>query len=117
VVTNGTVHLDLMCWQVPDDVWESCQNVLHKYDPPRITGRKRIAQRLALSGVLYHLHTGCCWNRLPRQFGDDSSVHRTLQRWKRSGAWDEMSAILRSAGLLLLPEDGRRKVDLTASAS
>ncbi|MBI5831804.1 MAG: transposase [Armatimonadetes bacterium] len=111
------MHLDLMCWQIPDEIWESCQDVLHRYDPPRITGRKRIAQRLALSGVLYHLHTGCCWNRLPRQFGDDSSVHRTLQRWKRSGAWEEMRAILRGAGLLMLPEERNERIDVTASVS
>ena len=117
MVSNGTTHLDLMCWQIPDEVWESCQTVLHRYDPPRVTGRKRIAQRLALSGVLYHLHTGCCWNRLPRQFGDDSSVHRTLQRWKRSGAWEEMRAILRGAGLLLPGSEQAEPVDLTASAS
>src|SRR5262249_7930659 len=27
------------------------------------------------------LRTGCQWNRLPREYPDDSTVHRRFQRW------------------------------------
>jgi putative transposase len=70
-------------WRCPDDLWEKVALVLDELDPPAETGRKRIDQRKALDGIIYQLRTGCQWNALPRQFGDDSSVHRTLQRWAR----------------------------------
>jgi len=31
------------------------------------------------------MRTGCQWNALPKAFGDDSSVHRTFQRWVTLG--------------------------------
>ena len=40
------------------------------------------------------MRTGCQWNVLPREFGDDSSVHRTFQRWIRKGALDAIWAML-----------------------
>ncbi len=54
-------------------------------DLPAKTGRPRTNQRAALDGIIYHLRTGCQWNALPREFGDDSSVHRTFQRWMERG--------------------------------
>jgi len=69
-------------WRCPDDLWNDViQPIVDQYDPPAPTGRPRIDQRDALDGIIYHLRTGCQWNALPRLFGDDSSVHRTFQRW------------------------------------
>lgn len=68
-------------WQVPDDLWEQIQPILNKLDPPARTGRKRTDARLALDGIIYQMRSGCQWNVLPKEFGDDSSVHRTFQRW------------------------------------
>jgi transposase len=31
------------------------------------------------------MRSGVQWNRLPERFGDDSSVHRTMQRWIARG--------------------------------
>lgn len=68
-------------WRVSDELWALLAPVLADLDPPAPTGRPRIDQRKALDGIIYHLRTGCQWNALPREFGDDSSVHRTFQRW------------------------------------
>jgi putative transposase len=68
-------------WRCPDALWEKVARVLDELDPPAKTGRRRIDQRKALDGIIYQLRTGCQWSALPREFGDDSSVHRTLQRW------------------------------------
>ena len=27
------------------------------------------------------MRTGCHWNRLPKELGDDSTIHRTFERW------------------------------------
>ena len=68
-------------WRCPDELWHKVALVLDELDPPAKTGRHRIDQRKALDGIIYLLRTGCQWNALPPEFGDDSSVHRTLQRW------------------------------------
>ena len=81
-------------WEVPDDLWAFITPLLAQYDPPRKTGRKRIDARQALNGILYRARTGCQWNQLPREFGDDASVHRTLQRWEELDLFDKLWAIL-----------------------
>jgi putative transposase len=68
-------------WRVSDELWAILEPILADLDPPAPTGRPRIDQRQALDGLIYHLRTGCQWNALPPEFGDDSSVHRTFQRW------------------------------------
>lgn len=81
-------------WNVPDELWEFVTPILDELDPPAATGRHRINPRPALDGIIYHLRTGCQWNRLPEVFGDDSSVHRTFQRWERLGVLDRVWATL-----------------------
>lgn len=82
-------------WECPDDLWDNViRPVLEALDPPKPTGRKRVPQRPALNGIIYHLRTGCQWNALPKQFGDDSSVHRTFQRWVATGVLAEVWSIL-----------------------
>jgi putative transposase len=81
-------------WQVPDALWARLEPILADVDPPAPTGRKRIDQRKALDGIIYQLRTGCQWNVLPREFGDDSSVHRTFQRWLELDVLDRIWADL-----------------------
>ena len=83
-------------WQCPDELWDGfIQPVLDRLDPPaKGPGRHRIDQRRALDGIIYQMRTGCQWNALPTSFGDDSSVHRTLQRWMAKGVLDEIWAVL-----------------------
>jgi transposase len=81
-------------WNVPDDLWEMIQRILEVYDPPNKMGRPRIDQRKALDGILYRARTGCQWNHLPKEFGDDVSVHRTLTRWENQGIFDILWAVL-----------------------
>ena len=81
-------------WRVPDELWERIEPVLNELDPPARTGRKRIEARPALDGIIYEMRTGCQWNVLPKEFGDDSSVHRTYQRWIGKGILDRIWALL-----------------------
>ena len=50
--------------------------------------------RAALNGIIYQMRSGCQWNHLPEQFGDDSSVHRTFQRWVQKGVLERIWATL-----------------------
>ena len=68
-------------WRVSDELWAKIEPILAENDPPKPTGRKRIDQRRALDGIIFRLRSGVQWNQLPKEFGDDSSVHRTFQRW------------------------------------
>ena len=75
--------------RVPDELWEIIEPILKEHDPPKSTGRPRIDQRQALDAIIFRMRSGCQWNRLPKEeFPDDSSVHRTLQRWVELGGVD-----------------------------
>lgn len=96
-------------WRCPDELWERVALVLDESDPPAEVGRKRIDQRKALDGVIYQMRTGCQWNALPTELGDDASVHRTLQRWVTTEVFP-LDNVLNDAHILtkaVLPrEDG-----------
>jgi putative transposase len=82
-------------WQCPDDLWQNVVvPVLEALDPPQPTGRKRIDPRRALDGMIHQMRSGCQWNHLPEKFGDDSSIHRTFQRWIEKGVLTEIWAVL-----------------------
>lgn len=74
-------------WRCPDGLWQKVAVVLAELDPPSGTGRPRIDPRKALDGMIYQLRTGCQWSALPKEFGDDASVHRTMQRWIDTGVF------------------------------
>jgi transposase len=40
------------------------------------------------------MRSGCQWNQLPERFPDDSSVHRTFQRWVRLGVFERIWSTL-----------------------
>jgi putative transposase len=81
-------------WEVNDELWGIIQSILNELDPPAATGRPRTGQREALNGIIYVMRSGCQWNQLPEQFGDDSSVHRTMQRWIAKGVLQRLWAVL-----------------------
>ena len=81
-------------WEVDDELWKLIQEILDELDPPAPTGRPRTNQREALNGIIYQMRSGCQWNQLPQRFGDDSSVHRTMQRWVAKGVFERIWAVL-----------------------
>jgi len=81
-------------WEVDDELWSIIQTILDELDSPARTGRPRTGQREALNGIIYQMRSGVQWNQLPGQFGDDSSVHRTMQRWIDKGVFQRIWAVL-----------------------
>src|SRR5215217_6519919 len=81
-------------WRVPDELWKIIEPILNEHDPPKSTGRPRVNQRAALDAIIFRLRSGCQWNRLPQEFPDASSVHRTFQRWVSLGVFDRIWAVL-----------------------
>ncbi len=72
-------------WEVSDHLWEQIWPVILEIDPPKFTGRKRADPREMLNGIIYRMRSGCQWNHLPKELGDDSTIHRTFQRWVELG--------------------------------
>lgn len=85
-------------WEVTDELWAQIGPVLCELDPPKATGRKRVDARKQLEGIIFRLRTGCQWNHLPREFGDDSTVHRTFQRWTERGVFHRVWGLLVEEG-------------------
>jgi transposase len=81
-------------WRVDDGLWADVEQVLAEFDPPARFGPARIDQRKALDGVIYRMRAGVQWNQLPKEFGDDASVHRTFQRWVKRGVIGQLWALL-----------------------
>ena len=63
-------------------------------DPPKAKGRKRVNQRKMLEGVIFRMRSSCQWNHLPKELGDDSTIHRTFQRWVERGVLERVWAVL-----------------------
>ena len=77
-------------WEVSDDLWETIQILLDEYDPPASTGRPRADRRPILNAIIYRFRSGCQWNHLPREFGDDSKIHRVFQHWVKRGIFEKI---------------------------
>ena len=81
-------------WEITDDLWERIEPILRTADPPKATGRKRVDQRRMIDGVVYKMRSGCQWNKLPKELGDDSTIHRAYQRWMRLGVFAQVWAMV-----------------------
>jgi len=81
-------------WMVSDELWAMVEPLIAQLDPPHATGRPRINARAALDAILFRLRSGCQWNQLPERYPDDSSVHRTFQRWVRRGLFTRLWTVL-----------------------
>jgi len=81
-------------WEIPDDAWPMLHTILDKHYPAKPKGHRRVDLRRVLNGILFRLRTGCQWNQLPKQFGDDSTVHRHFQHWCQQGLFARLWAVL-----------------------
>lgn len=95
--TRRTVEPLPTIWEVDDRLWGRIEPIFLEDAPPppkEHGGRPRIDLRAAFNGVIFRPRSGCQWNRLPKQFGDDSSIHRWFQRWCRNGVFERIWAAL-----------------------
>lgn len=81
-------------WEVDDALWSIVEPLLAEFWPRKRTGRPPACWRGCLNGIIHQLRTGGQWNRLPKQFGDDSTVHRWYQRWSAEGVLLRVWAVL-----------------------
>ena len=81
-------------WEVPDELWTRIEPILNKEDPTKSTGRPKADRRRILDGIIFRLRTGTQWNRIPKVYGDDSTIHRYFQDWVENGIFEKIWAML-----------------------
>jgi putative transposase len=81
-------------WKVSDNLWEIIKTLLEEFDPPASTGRPRHDRRPIFNAIIHRLRTGCQWNQLPKEFGDDSKIHRVFQHWVKLDFFEKIWAAL-----------------------
>ena len=74
---------------VPDDLWAFIAPLLPSARPRPRGGRPPIADRAALTGILFVLRTGLPWEHLPAEMGCGSGMTcwRRLHAWQQAGVW------------------------------
>lgn len=72
-------------WAIPDDMWPMLQTIVDEPYPAQPNGHRRADLRRVLNGILLRLRTGCQWNQLPTQCGDDRTGPRHCQPWCQPG--------------------------------
>ena len=77
-------------WKVSDVLWHLIEGILKRVYPPKPVGRPRSCFRSILNGIIYRMRSGVQWNQLPREFGDDSTIHRWFQRWCKEGIFEKI---------------------------
>jgi len=83
---------------IDDALWARIEPLLPK--PPRRRwrkmGRPRVADRAAMTGILFVLRSGLPWQMLPKEMGcgSGSTCWRRLVRWQRARVWRRLHAVL-----------------------
>ena len=74
---------------VPDELWKRIEPLLPAHPPRPKGGRRRLADRQVLTGIVFVLKTGIPWEDLPREMGCGSGMTcwRRLHEWTERGVW------------------------------
>ena len=86
----GTAETLGTIWEIPVHLGEQIRPVILEMDPLKATGRKRVDPRRMVDGIAFRMRSGCQWNRLSQELGDDRTIHRTFQALSRhfsSAGW------------------------------
>jgi transposase len=77
---------------VDEVLWTLIAPLLPPEHPKPKGGRPRIADRAALTGILFVLKSGIPWEPLPQEVGCGSGMtcRRRLRDWQRTGVWQRL---------------------------
>ena len=79
--------------ELPDAVWERIAPLLEPFQRRVPGGKASVSPRSLLDGVLYHLVTGCQWERIPRCYGAKSTIYEHYRDWGDAGIFDQILAL------------------------
>jgi transposase len=81
---------------VSDELWSVIEPLLPVEPAKPKGGRPRVADRAALTGILFVLRTGIPWEYLPPELGCGSGMTcwRRLKSWHEAGVWASLHTAL-----------------------
>lgn len=80
---------------VDDALWELIEPQLLRRSPQK-TGRPRVPDRAALTGIIFVLISGCPWEYLPQEMGCGSGMTcwRRLRDLQAAGVWKKLHRVV-----------------------
>jgi transposase len=80
---------------LPDELWAEVAPLLPPPRPRPKGGRPPVADRKALTGILFVLKTGIQWEDLPQEMGCGCGMTcwRRLRDWHKAGVWQQLHAL------------------------
>ena len=83
---------------IDDELWSFIEPLLpvRPSRNRRHAGRKPIADRAVLNGIIFVLRSGTAWNLLPQElgWGSGSVCWRRLDAWQKAGVWQRIHEAL-----------------------
>ena len=81
---------------VSDELWKLIEPLLPPEPLKPKGGRPRLADRAALTGILFVLRSGIPWEMLPQEMGCGSGMTcwRRLHEWQAAGVWEKLHRLL-----------------------
>lgn len=81
---------------VTDELWSVVEPLLPPEPPKLKGGRPRVADRAALTGILFVLKTGIQWEDFPQEMGCGCGMTcwRRLRDWQAAGVWSALHQLL-----------------------
>ena len=81
---------------VSDELWAVVKPLLPAPPARPRGGRPRVADRAALTGILFVLRSGLPWELLPAELGCGSGMTcwRRLREWQEAGVWQRLHQVL-----------------------
>ena len=81
---------------VSDDLWAAIAPLMPPERAKPKGGRPRLADRAALTGILFVLKSGLPWEMLPAEMGCGAgmSCWRRLRDWHEAGVWTALHRVL-----------------------
>jgi transposase len=72
---------------IPEELWVCIERWIPKRRRHPAGGRSPVPNRVAMSGILYRLRTGCQWDAIPSEFGSGSTCYRRFVEWTEAGVF------------------------------
>lgn len=79
-------------WKISDELWKKMEPLLPVpvNTHPRGGGKKRVAYRTVMNGILFVLKTGCQWKALDATgICSGSTAHARFQEWVAAGVFHQ----------------------------